>query len=506
MRSLCPSDCFYLRIIKNVTVIVTKKLRKYRLLRYKIIVIISKYSLRKGLGSVILNNLRELAWKLLKRRVAVRAAVIIIIVSMVSVLWIQNENEYVNNRVTRLGYINTALASQIESKIRNEVYLAEILKIMVNTDEKKTLENFYEIADKFHAEQPELSSIRLAPGGVVKYIYPMIGNTDKNLNLFEAEDRKDEALETKESGQLRIVGPLTLGAGGLGIVARAPIYDEDTGEFWGFSIISVRVDKLLNSLESFNSITDVYYCKIWREKNDKQEVIWTNATKDSQLKRHTEKTIDLIDGSIWHMEMSPKGGWISDKKLVKDALFAVFNMILLIAFALYFVNMMQKNMTLNLMVKRDALTKLLNKRALMDDIDELNKEKSPYGIMYIDVDKFKDINDTYGHNVGDIVLKEVAERLRKALRNGDNVYRYGGDEFVAILSGNLSPETITTIIERVRKNVNEKIFIDEASLTPFISVGFAKSSEFENSDVEAVINLADGRMYMDKTLNYEKYS
>ena len=168
--------------------------------------------------------------------------------------------------------------------------------------------------------------------------------------------------------------------------------------------------------------------------------------------------------------------------------------------------MMQKNMTLNLMVKRDALTKLLNKRALMDDIDELNKEKSPYGIMYIDVDKFKDINDTYGHNVGDIVLKEVAERLRKALRNGDNVYRYGGDEFVAILSGNLSPETITRITERVRKNVNEKIFIDEASLTPFISVGFAKSSEFENSDVEAVINLADGRMYMDKTLNYEKYS
>ena len=91
---------------------------------------------------MILNNLRELAWKLLKRRVAVRAAVIIIIVSMVSVLWIQNENEYVNNSVTRLGYINTALASQIESKIRNEVYFAEILKIMVNTDEKKTLENF----------------------------------------------------------------------------------------------------------------------------------------------------------------------------------------------------------------------------------------------------------------------------------------------------------------------------------------------------------------------------
>lgn len=444
--------------------------------------------------------------KLLKRRVAIRICSIICIIVLIGAVWVKNERDYINTRVTRLGFINSAISSQIENKIRNELYIVEIFRVLINTNEKETLSKFYRIADKFYTDQMELDSIRLAPQGVVEYIYPEINSKEYKLNLFEDEERRRDALKAKTLGKTLISGPMKLEKGDLGIVTRAPIYDNDTGEFWGFSIATLSIDELMESLESFESTADVYYCKLWMEKDGKQKIIWTNSTSDDQMRKTTQKKIDLIDGTVWYMEMTPKGGWLGSEKLVRDILFALFNMFLLIGVALYFIKTIENNMYLNRMVERDALTKLLNKRALLDVIKTLDTEKSSYGVMYIDIDKFKEINDTYGHNVGDCVLKEVSARLKGSLRQGDYVYRYGGDEFVIILSGNISSEIITGVRERIRENVNKKIEIGEISLIPHISIGFAKSSEFKDSDAEDVINLADKRMYMDKTSNYKKYN
>ena len=91
------------------------------------------------------------------------------------------------------------------------------------------------------------------------------------------------------------------------------------------------------------------------------------------------------------------------------------------------------NKKLNFMARYDALTSLLNRRVFMEDLQYRIREKEPFGLIMFDMDNFKRINDVYGHNEGDAVLKEMAARAGALVDDVFEVYRLAGDEFVAIV-------------------------------------------------------------------------
>ena len=91
------------------------------------------------------------------------------------------------------------------------------------------------------------------------------------------------------------------------------------------------------------------------------------------------------------------------------------------------------NKKLNFMARYDALTALLNRRVFMEDLQYRIREKEPFGLIMFDMDNFKRINDVYGHNEGDAVLKEMAARAGALVDDVFEVYRLAGDEFVAIV-------------------------------------------------------------------------
>ena len=133
---------------------------------------------------------------------------------------------------------------------------------------------------------------------------------------------------------------------------------------------------------------------------------------------------------------------------------------------------------------KDPLTETFNRKALEKNLKDL-KDKV---IIFIDVDDFKKINDTYGHMVGDRILKELAKIIKESLRSSDTVYRYGGDEFVVVID-NSSYETAEKIAERIKKNVEDKITIESNPIS--ISYGISTSP----CDVESILKEADERMY-----------
>ena len=146
----------------------------------------------------------------------------------------------------------------------------------------------------------------------------------------------------------------------------------------------------------------------------------------------------------------------------------------------------------------DNLTELGN-RHYLDSIRHKivrYKEKAPIGILMIDVDNFKKLNDTYGHFFGDIVLKRIASVLVKNTRVVDEVIRYGGEEFLVILF-KASEKVINRVAERIRKNVEILKFKDYPELKVTVSIGATLCTS--SVQFEKCIEIADKALYEAKS-------
>lgn len=161
-----------------------------------------------------------------------------------------------------------------------------------------------------------------------------------------------------------------------------------------------------------------------------------------------------------------------------------------------------ENNELKVVSLTDELTNLYNKRyfniSIEDEIKKSLLEAKPLSMILIDVDHFKDINDSYGHLVGDIVLKEVGEVIRRSSRVTDISFRYGGEEFVMLLP-NTNIENAQVAAERVRKNM-ERIDFSRFNLDIKVTVSLGLSDcPDDATDSEQLIRTADLALYAAKS-------
>jgi len=154
--------------------------------------------------------------------------------------------------------------------------------------------------------------------------------------------------------------------------------------------------------------------------------------------------------------------------------------------------------------RRDPLTLLGNRLRLREDLEALSAQAERYGHSYcavlFDIDYFKPYNDTYGHLAGDEVLKKVAAVAEKTVRKGDTVYRYGGEEFLAILPEQ-PIESAAQVAERLRRGV-EALEVPHAARKPpqmvTVSLGLAVLNPGEKKSVETFLREADEALYRAK--------
>lgn len=145
----------------------------------------------------------------------------------------------------------------------------------------------------------------------------------------------------------------------------------------------------------------------------------------------------------------------------------------------------------------DGLTGLYNRHYLNDFLEKFNilqKENSMFAVVFIDIDKFKDINDTLGHLVGDCILKSLAIRLKSLTSDADILCRYGGEEFV-IICNDVSKKYIVQKVEKIREDIQNSTFeCDYAKITISIGFSFGKKGD----DINSVLNEADEALYKAK--------
>lgn len=148
----------------------------------------------------------------------------------------------------------------------------------------------------------------------------------------------------------------------------------------------------------------------------------------------------------------------------------------------------------------DGLTRLWNRTAIMELLSsetERAKRGTPMCVAMIDVDHFKKVNDTYGHPVGDVVLVEVASRIRQALREYDAVGRYGGEEFIAVIS-NAGLIPAMKLCQRIRSSIEkEAVSTSAGPVSVTVSIGLAPSVAAK-TDPELLVGAADAALYQAK--------
>ena len=152
----------------------------------------------------------------------------------------------------------------------------------------------------------------------------------------------------------------------------------------------------------------------------------------------------------------------------------------------------------------DGLTGLYNERYLSTKLKQNGKFHKKFAMFYLDLDRFKPVNDTYGHDMGDKLLKAVSQRLRKCIRNTDYAFRIGGDEFSLIIEeGNINDEFCEMMVRRIKNAIDAPFVIEGHMLYVDTSCGYAIYPE-HSSEIGDIRIMADHRMYRDKIQNRKK--
>ena len=167
---------------------------------------------------------------------------------------------------------------------------------------------------------------------------------------------------------------------------------------------------------------------------------------------------------------------------------------------------------LRVLANFDPLTSLPNRTLFQDRLNQAvtkaHRAESIVALLFLDLDRFKHINDSMGHHVGDLLLKAVAHRLQNAVRDGDTVARLGGDEFTIILEGVAKTKAATIIAEKVLHAFQTPFLLDDKVLTISPSIGISLYPE-DAEDTTSLIKYADTAMYHAKSLgrnNFQFYT
>jgi len=162
-----------------------------------------------------------------------------------------------------------------------------------------------------------------------------------------------------------------------------------------------------------------------------------------------------------------------------------------------------ENRRLRELLTIDELTNISNRRHIEFYLNNLKNEAKEFdldfGLLFIDIDHFKNVNDTYGHNVGDEILKLVSQTLNANVRGEDKIGRWGGEEFLAVLKVNNDNE-LQSIAEKLRLLVSKSSYLLDGKKKLSITISIGGSMYKDSDDINSLVSRADSNMYISKEL------
>ncbi|WP_352400830.1 sensor domain-containing diguanylate cyclase [Anaerotignum sp.] len=415
----------------------------------------------------------------------------------------ETEKEIQRNKYIASQKVNDISQKLIEELNKSLEYV-EVLDIIVNSN-PNSLEIIKTYSEMILNKHDIIQNIAIAPNGIVQYIYPTVPNQIViGHDLMNDPHRYPFIKKAIDEKNAIIQGPVEAIQGGVLIFNRKAIFmqENDKESFWGVSVVSIDFEKLVASC-GINQENEDYYLALNVPKTDGfKDFIWGNSeclTKESII-----RTISLGDQK-WELFIYPRLGWTNTGNNwfglgAADGLYVLLSLILF-TFVLWHLNRYSQHAIAS---KIDIMTGALNKSTFRKYvIKNLKKKNKIQALIVIDIDKFKTINDTYGHLAGDHVITELANRLMKTLKNQDLLSRWGGDEFIVYINNLSSKSDIDNIIKRIHREVQPPFNVDGRLINVGVSLGYTFYPD-DGVNYEELYKKADIMMYCNKPVKKEK--
>lgn len=412
------------------------------------------------------------------------------------------KSRYANER-ERIRYITSNQAGEIQYMMNMLLQKTQTLEMLVVQGGGK-IKNFEKAAAKL-MDSPAIQSLQLAPGGVVTQVFPKEGNDMAYGDIFAMPDRAADAIAARDTGQLTMSGPFDLAQGGFGLVGRQPIYIENArGEtsFWGFSIVVLTLRDALMAAELDQLEEEGFSYNLRRASPDSQQAhvfAWSAAP----LAGDPVEVSFKLPNAVWTLSVTPESGWTNYAALAVEILLGALLSVLIVSLEYMVLNLNIRKKELEQISKTDALTGLFNRRMFQELLEcKCGNKARNFIFCYMDLNDFKAVNDSYGHAIGDCLLVECAKRMRACLKQGDLLFRVGGDEFAAIIDSEPSEEAYQERICAMAQKVAEPMRFAGYTIYASVSIGYAAFPR-DAVDCEQLIQSADRAMYRMKT-EYKK--
>lgn len=430
----------------------------------------------------------------------------------------------------------SVIRARLEGNISRDIQIGRGVVAALATRPDLDSAEFGALVEHLLAAGSDLRLIAAAPDMVIRMVHPLIGNEKViGLDYTKTPGQRDAVLRAKATGHLVLAGPLELVQGGVGIVGRFPVVmDRPAGPpvFWGIVSAVIDIERLYAN--SGISAADFELDLTIRGRDGKGTEGEIFFGSEDVLARNPLAATVNIPGGTWELAATPKGGWpappnTASFRLMIALIGALVVLPILVTGHLYAerrrnldelkeakrlvearnTQLEEANRRVRHTSLHDELTGLPNRRHLMNHLCHLDAGAQEVAgrriaVLHIDLDRFKQVNDTYGHAAGDRLLQHAAGLMRAVFRPDDIVARIGGDEFVAVCISEAPEDLARVLADNLIAGFRHPIDLGEIRCRSGLSIGIA-CSDHRNSQSSKLLIDADIALYRAKKLGRNRF-
>lgn len=430
----------------------------------------------------------------------------IILAAGIFLSWRAGQLEYQHDLSQQKNEIQTRVSdfrARLETRLNYSVALIKGLAVDLVIREEMTAEQFALIAEELSSTNPAQRNLSLAPHFIVRDVYPVAGNEKViGLNLLLDPEQKTAVYRSIQLDDAVLAGPFEIDQGGYGVVCRMPVWIKKEGvpRLWGAVSITLDFPVLMKEAGVSRLEQDLDISIRGRDASGPAGQFFFGD--EQSISKDAVRVPVFVPGGSWLISAQPKKGfevqpWWKTSAGIIGLLVSLFS-----ALASY--RILFDRSRIRHLADHDPLTQLPNRRQALSDLYDLThrgkRSGQPFAVLSIDLDGFKPVNDKYGHDAGDEVLKTIARRLQAAVRAGDTVARMGGDEFIVLIDDPQANDETHLLIyaSRMRDILSQPIQIMHGQFV-YVGASIGVAAYPSHADkVDDLMREADQAMYRAK--------